>query len=73
MFIYDVAHGTLCAVSQVHSSLSTIWAVGCDENVDESIINFCGLSHLGSTPFIWSSVNGIYYKECGPQKLFSCS
>lgn len=37
MFIYDVAHGTLCAVSQVHSSLSTVWAIGCDENVGESI------------------------------------
>ena len=37
MFIHDVAHRALCVVSWVHSSLSTVWAIGYDENVDESI------------------------------------
>ena len=37
MFIHDVAHGTLCALSQVHTSISAVWTIGCDENVDESI------------------------------------
>ena len=37
MFIHDVADGVMCAVSSVHSSLSTVWAVGHDEDVDENV------------------------------------
>ena len=37
MFIHDVAYGTVCAVSSVHLTLSTLWPAGHNENVDEDV------------------------------------